>query len=144
MASRVQELNLPRANYEFAASTARPTLAVLFCLDIYYISNFSNCNKNNSLKKFMNLKSTLLLIGILFLMMLAGGSASAYIGYLMGREALKVVTQPDISSEQSLDKKKPLDGSHKGLKIIKEREILINVYNYIESKKKVVASQNNL
>ena len=92
----------------------------------------------------MNLKSTLLLIGILFLMMLAGGSASAYIGYLMGREALKVVTQPDISSEQSLDQKKPLDSSHKGLKIIKEREILINVYNYIESKKKVVASQKNI
>ena len=84
----------------------------------------------------MNLKLTFLLIGILFLMMLAGGSASAYIGYLMGREALKVVTQPDISSEQSFDQKKPLDGSHKGLKIIKEREILINVYNYIESKKK--------
>lgn len=27
--SRVQELNLPWANYEFAASTARPTLVTL-------------------------------------------------------------------------------------------------------------------
>ena len=84
----------------------------------------------------MNLKLTLLLVGTIFLMMLAGGSASAYIGYLMGREALKVVTQPDISSEQSLERKKPLGGSHKGLKIITEKEILINVYNYIEAKKK--------
>ena len=84
----------------------------------------------------MNLKLTLLLIASILLMMLAGGSASAYIGYLMGREALKVVTQPDINSERSLDKKKPLGGPYKGLKIIKEREILINVYNYMEAKKK--------
>ena len=84
----------------------------------------------------MNLKLTLILIGTIILMMLAGGSASAYIGYLMGREALKVVTQPDINSEQSLDKKQPLGGTHKGLKIVTEREVLINVYNYIEAKKK--------
>ena len=84
----------------------------------------------------MNLKLTLILIGTIILMMLAGGSASAYIGYLMGREALKVVTQPDINSEQSLDKKQPVGGTHKGLKIVTEREILINVYNYIEAKKK--------
>ncbi len=84
----------------------------------------------------MNLKLTLLLIGTIILMMLAGGGASSYIGYLMGREALKVVTQPDINSGQSLDQKKPVGGEHKGLKIITEREILINVYNYIEAKKK--------
>ncbi len=84
----------------------------------------------------MNLKFTLLLIGIILLMMLAGGGASAYIGYLMGREALKVVTQPDINSEPFLEPKKPLVGKHKGLKIITEREILINVYNYIQAKKK--------
>lgn len=84
----------------------------------------------------MNLKFTLILIGTILLMMLAGGTGSAYIGYLMGREALKVVTQPDINSEQSSDKKKPTGGTHKGLQIITEREILINVYNYIEAKKK--------
>ena len=84
----------------------------------------------------MNLKFTLLLIGTILLMMLAGGVASAYIGYLMGREALKVVTQPDINSEPSREQQKPLGGEHKGLKIITEREILINVYNYIQAKKK--------
>lgn len=72
---------------------------------------------------------------LLFLMMLMAGSGSAYIGYFMGREALKVVTQPEIDSDSNLNQK-PLGGKHKGLKLIKERDILVNVYNIVNAKNK--------
>ncbi|WP_036800565.1 hypothetical protein, partial [Pleurocapsa sp. PCC 7319] len=71
----------------------------------------------------------------LFLMMLLAGVASSYVGYFMGREALKVVTQPDINSEDT-SSQKPLGGKHKGLKIIKEKDILTKVYNLTHSKNK--------
>ncbi len=79
----------------------------------------------------INTQSTFLLIFVLLLMMLAGGSVSAYIGYLMAREALKVVTQPDTNSQESVSKAKVGSGSHKGLKIIEEQEILVQVYDHI-------------
>ncbi len=84
----------------------------------------------------INLQSTFLLIFVLLLMMLAGGSASAYIGYLMGTEALKVVTQPDTNSQESVSKTQARSGSHKGLQIIEEREILVNVYDHIYNQTK--------
>lgn len=83
----------------------------------------------------MNLKITLMLISAVMLMMLGAGAASAYIGYLMGREALKVVTQPNTNSENNLDRQKPVGGTHKGLTVIEERSVLINVYNHIQQKK---------
>ena len=67
--------------------------------------------------------------------MLVAGSGSAYISYRMGEEALKGVTQPDVSSDQSLNKEKIL-GNYKGLKLISEREILVNVYNITHGTKK--------
>ena len=79
----------------------------------------------------INTQSTFLLIFVLLLMMLAGGSVSAYIGYLMAGEALKVVTQPDTNSQESVSKAKVGSGSHKGLKIIEEQEILVQVYDHI-------------
>jgi hypothetical protein len=82
----------------------------------------------------MKVKVTSILILTILLMMIGAGVASAYIGYLMGREALKVVTQPETDSEQAIDRKKPLGGSHKGLKIVEERTILVDVYNYIYQK----------
>lgn len=77
----------------------------------------------------LNFPSTFFLIFALLLMMLAGGTMSAYVGFLMGTEALKVVTQPDTNSKEPVSKSKTRAGSHKGLKIIDEREVLINVYN---------------
>ena len=84
----------------------------------------------------INLQSTFLLIFVLLLMMLAGGSASAYIGFLMGTEALKVVTQPDTNSQEPVTKTKNRAGSYKGLKIIAEREVLVNVYDHIYNQTK--------
>ena len=53
--------------------------------------------------------------------MLVAGGGSAYIGYQMGEEALKGVTQPDANSDQSLKKDRVI-GKYKGLKLISERE----------------------
>ncbi len=76
----------------------------------------------------MKLKSTLLLTLTFFFLMLAASVASAFVGYIMGREALKVVTQPDIQSRERSADNKPV-GKYKGLELISEREILIDVYN---------------
>ncbi|MEM8832575.1 MAG: hypothetical protein AAGE96_25035 [Cyanobacteria bacterium P01_G01_bin.19] len=84
----------------------------------------------------MKIKLSLWLTVFLFFMMLAGGVASSYVGYFMGREALKVVTQPDINSVDSADQKRPLGGKYKGLKIIKEQDILVKIYNQMRAENK--------
>ena len=81
----------------------------------------------------MKIRVNLWLPILLFLMMLIAGVGSACIGYFMGREALKVVTQPEIDSDNNLNQK-PLGGKHKGLKLIKERDVLVNVYNIMNAK----------
>ena len=81
----------------------------------------------------MKVRVNLWLPILLFLMMLIAGFGSAYIGYFMGREALKVVTQPEIDSDNDFDQK-PLGGKHKGLKLIKEQDVLVNVYNLVNAK----------
>jgi len=66
--------------------------------------------------------------------MLLASAASSYIGYFMGSEALKVVTQPDINSGDRNPNQKPLGGKHKGLQIIEEEKILQEVYNEVNKK----------
>ena len=83
----------------------------------------------------MSWKSTLILTSALFLTMLVAGSGSAYISYRIGEEALKGVTQPDVSSDRSLKKEK-IVGNYRGLQLIREREILVNVYNLTHGTKK--------
>lgn len=82
----------------------------------------------------MKMRVNLWLTVFLFLMMLVAGLASSSIGYFMGREALKVVTQPEISTEGRHDQK-PKGGKHKGLNIVKEQDILVKVYNLVNTKK---------
>lgn len=84
----------------------------------------------------MKMRVNLWLTILLFLMMLLAGTASSYIGYFMGGEALKVVTQPDVNTNDKTLNQKPLGGKHKGLKIIKEEEIIKKVYNLVNSRKK--------
>ena len=84
----------------------------------------------------MKMRVSLWLTMFLFLTMLLGGAGSAYIGYFMGREALKVVTQPDVNSEDDTRRQQPLGGRHKGLKIIKEEDVLRQVLNTVNAKKK--------
>lgn len=84
----------------------------------------------------INLQSTFVLVFVLLLMMLLGGLVSAYIGFLMGTEALKVVTQPDINTQEPITKNKSRVSSYKGLEIIEEREVLVNVYDHIYNQTK--------
>jgi hypothetical protein len=79
-------------------------------------------------------QATLWLTLALFAMMISAGIASSYIGYFMGTEALKVVTQPEVNSEDIADNQEHIGGEHKGLKIVNEKEILVKVYNYIHAK----------
>lgn len=67
--------------------------------------------------------------------MLVAGGGSAYIGYQMGEEALKGVTQPDVNSNQRLKKDRVI-GNYKGLKLISEREVLVDVYNLTQKNTK--------
>ncbi len=83
----------------------------------------------------LNFRATLWLTLALFLMMLCGGVASSYISYIMGQEALKAVTQPEVNSDNKTNRQKPAGGDYKGLKIINEKEILVKVYNRIHGKK---------
>lgn len=79
----------------------------------------------------MKIRVSLWLTVFLFSMMLLASVASSYIGYFMGSEALKVVTQPDINSDNQNFDQKPLGGKHKGLKIIEEEKIIEEVYNEV-------------
>ena len=85
----------------------------------------------------MKIRVNLWLTIFLFLMMLLAGFASSYIGYFMGREALKVVTQPEINSADKTFNQTPLGGKYKGLKIIKEEDILKKVHNIVNNKNRL-------
>ena len=76
----------------------------------------------------------MILTSALCLTMLVAGSGTAYLSYRLGEEALKGVTQPDVSSDRSLNKEK-IVGNHRGLKLISERAILVNVYNITHGNK---------
>ena len=67
-------------------------------------------------------------------MMISAGAASSYLAYIMGQEALKAVTQPEVNSEDTVNHKRPVGGDYKGLKIINEKEILVKVYNRTQGK----------
>lgn len=84
----------------------------------------------------MKIRVNLWLTLLLFLMMLSAGAASSYIGYFMGKEALKVVTQPDINSDDDSRRQEPLGGRHKGLYLIEEEQVLRRVQNIVNAKKR--------
>ena len=90
----------------------------------------------------MSWKSTLILTSALFLTMLVAGSGSAYLSYRLGEEALKGVTQPDVNSDQNLQKEK-IVGNYKGSKLVSEREILVDVYNLTHGAKKFKNTSKN-
>ncbi|MFM2312370.1 MAG: hypothetical protein RLZZ04_1646 [Cyanobacteriota bacterium] len=82
----------------------------------------------------MKIRVKLWLTIFLFLMMVVASLASSYIGYFMGREALKVVTQPDINSDDKNLSQKPVGGKYKGLKIIEEKKVLQEAYDMVNQK----------
>ncbi|MBE9169270.1 hypothetical protein IQ238_17650 [Pleurocapsales cyanobacterium LEGE 06147] len=84
----------------------------------------------------MVLRSTLLLTLAILAMMLTAGTMSAYIGFVIGSQALRAITQPDLSTDRKSNKQQQVDGQHKGLTIIDEKEILSEVENKINVKQK--------
>ncbi|WP_204102609.1 MULTISPECIES: hypothetical protein [Spirulina sp. CCY15215] len=82
----------------------------------------------------MKTNSTVALtIALLSLMSLAG-TASAFLGYSLGREALKGVTQPDISPTKKLSNNNP-ESTDKELKILlTEAELLKQAEDIINGK----------
>ena len=88
----------------------------------------------NSQEDHLNFGVTIWLTLALFLMMICAGLGSCYLAYIMGQEALKAVTQPEVNSDNTVNQKQPLGGNYKGLKIINEKEILVKVNRRIQDK----------
>jgi len=81
----------------------------------------------------MKFNSTVALTLVLLVMMLGAGSVSALFGYRMGDEALKGVTQPDVSPSKKLAGKQKPKTDPKKLKILlREEEILKKVREHIQ------------
>ncbi|NES80314.1 MAG: hypothetical protein F6K10_01935 [Moorea sp. SIO2B7] len=79
----------------------------------------------------MKFNSTVVLTLLLLIMMIAAGSASAWWGFTIGYQALKGVTQPDVNPTKKLAGNKKASGNQKGLTLVKEREVLVRVYDHI-------------
>ncbi|MGK7940723.1 MAG: hypothetical protein AB4062_11355 [Crocosphaera sp.] len=89
----------------------------------------------------MKINPTVKLTLLLLLLMSGAGTASAYLAYQAGKEALKGVSQPEINPSKKLT-----DGSKKSseptqFKPIDEKTILIKVYNHTHQKNKPVESK---
>ncbi len=72
----------------------------------------------------------------LLAMMLTAGTLSAYLGLAVGSQALRAVTQPEISRDRKSNKQQQVDDKHQELIIIDEKEILTAVDNQIKAKQK--------
>ena len=83
----------------------------------------------------MKIRVNLWLTILLFLTIFLAGAGSSYIGYFMGKEALKVVTQPDVNSDDDSRRQEPVGGRHKGLYLIEEEEVLRRVEKIVNAKK---------
>lgn len=91
----------------------------------------------------MKINRTLKLTLLLLLVMSGAGTASAFIAYQMGSEALQGVSQPENNPTKKLG-----DGSKKStepteFKPIDEKTILIKVYDHTHKKNKAAASKKD-
>ncbi|MBP0012807.1 MAG: hypothetical protein J7545_20760 [Roseofilum sp. SBFL] len=80
----------------------------------------------------MRLNSTVALTLILLSMMFGAGIISAALGFNIGREALKGITQPDSSPTSTMVNRQPGTTGKTSVPILKEEEILKRVDTYIE------------
>ncbi|MDJ1178253.1 hypothetical protein PJF56_05205 [Roseofilum sp. BLCC_M91] len=80
----------------------------------------------------MRLNSTVALTLILLSMMFGAGIISAALGFNIGREALKGITQPDSSPTSTMVNRQPGTTGKTSVPILKEEEILKRVDSYIE------------
>lgn len=83
----------------------------------------------------MRVNTTVVLTLLLLIAMSGAGSASAWWGFKMGRDALKSVRQPDVNPTKKLVNTTPNVGKN-GLKILPEKEILARVNDYLDAQEK--------
>ncbi|MBZ8182080.1 hypothetical protein [Oscillatoria salina] len=89
----------------------------------------------------MKLNSTVALTLILLTMMLGSGFVSGLWGFTLGHEALKGVSQPDVSPTKKLATDKQANPGKEGIAILSEEEILSVVNDYVNGKGKEEAEQ---
>lgn len=80
----------------------------------------------------MRLNSTVALTLILLSMMFGAGIISAALGFNIGREALKGITQPDSSPTSTMVNRQPGTKGKTSVPILKQEDILKRVDTYIQ------------
>lgn len=88
----------------------------------------------------MKINSTLKLTLLLLLVMSGAGTASAYLGYQAGTQALKGVSQPENNPTKKLTEGSKKSTEPSEFKPVDEKTILIKVYNHTHQKNKAAAS----
>lgn len=94
----------------------------------------------------MKVNSTVVLTLILLTLMFGAGIISAAWGFTLGREALKGVSQPDVSPASSLPNRKPLQQTSSDkvpVAILREEDILATVKARIEGSAKEAAQKKS-
>ncbi|MDJ0597468.1 MAG: hypothetical protein QNJ37_01280 [Crocosphaera sp.] len=89
----------------------------------------------------MKINPTLKLSLLLLLVISGAGTASAYIAYRAGSEALKGVSQPENNPTKKLAEGSKKSTEPTEFKPIDEKTILIKVYNHTHQKNKAAASE---
>lgn len=89
----------------------------------------------------MKLNSAFSLTLLLLLAMSGASVASALLGYKMGYEALKGVSQPEDNPTQKFANKKKSSEKPQAFKPLNEKTILIKVYNHIQGHHKKEAEK---
>ena len=82
------------------------------------------------------LNSTAKVSVILLVMMIAAGSVTALWGFIIGNKSLNGVSKPDANPTQKLSGNKQLSESLTEPTFIKEKDVLVKVYNHIYEKNK--------
>ncbi len=82
----------------------------------------------------MKINSTVILTFFLLLMMMGAGSVSAWFSYNMGSQSLEGVTEPDSNPTKKLTRKQG-EKQESQLVFVKEKDIIVQNYDYIKGKK---------
>jgi len=82
----------------------------------------------------MKFNFTIVLTLILLGSVLGASSATAWWAFTLGYQALKGVTQPDLSPANFLARSKQIEQAGNAREIVPEREILVKVYDYIHER----------
>lgn len=90
----------------------------------------------------MKINSTVILTFFLLLMMVGAGSVSAWFSFNMGSQSLEGVTEPDSNPTKKLTRKQG-EKQESQLVFVKEKDIIVQNYDYIKGKKNNNSSEKN-